>query len=344
METDVKDPPVADAADTILKVEGLSTEFRTGAGVARAVDDLSFDLGKGEILAIVGESGSGKSVTSLSIMGLIPDPPGRIAAGRVIFDGQDLIKLGDREMQRLRGARLSMIFQEPMTSLNPVLSIGRQMTEGIMQHLGVGRSEARARAVEMMRQVSIPAPEARLGDFPHQYSGGMLQRIMIAIAMSCGPKVLIADEPTTALDVTIQAQILGLMRDLRDNTGTSIILITHDMGVVAEMADRVLVMYCGRKIEEGEVGDVFENPKHPYTLGLLGALPILGHAGEVGETLLNEIPGVVPPLTDLPEGCRFSDRCSYATEKCHSSDPMLEDKAPGHQAACWHSDKLEPRR
>ncbi|MBB4120365.1 ABC transporter ATP-binding protein [Martelella radicis] len=328
-------------ADTVLAVENLQTEFKTKAGIARAVDGVSFALKAGEILAIVGESGSGKSVTSLSIMGLIPNPPGRIAGGRVLFDGKDLTTLSDRALQDLRGADLSMIFQEPMTSLNPVLSIGRQMTEGIKQHLGMNSSEAREHAIKMMKRVSIPAPEQRLKEFPHQFSGGMLQRIMIAIAMSCNPKVLIADEPTTALDVTIQAQILDLMKELRDNTGTAIVLITHDMGVVAEMADRVIVMYAGQKIEEARVDDLFRRQRHPYTIGLLGALPKLGEAGEVGDTELQEIPGVVPPLTDLPPGCRFSDRCRFATDKCRSEMPVFEAKAPDHFAACWHSDALE---
>jgi peptide/nickel transport system ATP-binding protein len=335
-------PPTSAHGETVLKVEGLSTEFSTKEGIARAVDDMSFDLRAGEILAIVGESGSGKSVTSLSIMGLIPKPPGRIAGGKVSFEGRDLTKLSDRDMQQLRGKSLSMIFQEPMTSLNPVLSIGLQMTEGIQQHLGMTLPQARAHAVEMMRRVSIPAPEQRLKEYPHQFSGGMLQRIMIAIAISCNPKILIADEPTTALDVTIQAQILELMQDLRGKTGAAIMLITHDMGVVAEMADRVLVMYAGRKIEEGTVTDVFRNPQHPYTRGLLGALPKLGHAGEVGETELNEIPGVVPALTDLPAGCRFAARCSFATDECTAQHPPFEAKAKDHLAACWHSDKLEP--
>lgn len=334
-------PHRAAQGETILKVENLSTEFDTKEGIARAVDDMSFDLRAGEILAIVGESGSGKSVTSLSLMGLIPKPPGRIASGRVMFEGRDLTALSDREMQKLRGSSLSMIFQEPMTSLNPVLSIGLQMTEGIQQHLGMTLNQARAHAVEMMRRVSIPAPEQRLKEYPHQFSGGMLQRIMIAIAISCDPKVLIADEPTTALDVTIQAQILELMQDLRKKTGSAIMLITHDMGVVAEMADRVLVMYAGRKIEEGTVADVFRTPRHPYTRGLLGALPKLGHAGEVGETELNEIPGVVPALTNLPTGCRFAARCSFTTDKCTAQHPPFEAKARGRLAACWHSDKLE---
>ncbi len=335
-------PQRAAQGDTVLEVRHLTTEFHTKEGIARAVDDMSFDLKAGEILAIVGESGSGKSVTSLSLMGLIPRPPGRIAGGSVMFEGRDLTALSDREMQKLRGSSVSMIFQEPMTSLNPVLSIGVQMTEGIQQHLGMTLPQARDHAVEMMRRVSIPAPEQRLKEYPHQFSGGMLQRIMIAIAISCNPKVLIADEPTTALDVTIQAQILELMQDLRKKTGSAIMLITHDMGVVAEMADRVLVMYAGRKIEEGTVADVFRNPQHPYTRGLLGALPKLGHAGAVGETELNEIPGVVPSLTNLPAGCRFAARCSFATDTCTAQHPRFEKKAEGHLAACWHSEKLEP--
>jgi peptide/nickel transport system ATP-binding protein len=324
----------------VLTVSDLSTEFRTKAGIARAVDGLSFELMAGEVLSIVGESGSGKSVTSLSIMGLIPSPPGRIASGKVMFEGRDLMGLDTRQMQDLRGSKLSMIFQEPMTSLNPVLTIGRQMTEGIKQHLGLNDADARRHAIEMMRRVSIPAPEDRLKAYPHQFSGGMLQRIMIAIAMSCSPKVLIADEPTTALDVTIQAQILELMRNLRDETGATIMLITHDMGVVAEMADRVIVMYAGQKVEEGRVRDVFRNPRHPYTRGLLGALPKLGHAGPVGSEELNEIPGAVPALTDLPLGCRFAARCAFATEECIRQQPPFDAKVPGHSAACWHSDKL----
>ena len=330
-----------ETGETILSVQNLSTEFRSKTGSVRAVDGMSFDLKKGEILSIVGESGSGKSVTSLSIMGLLPYPAGKIAEGRILFEGRDLATLSDREMRKLRGTGLSMIFQEPLTSLNPVLSIGRQMTEGLIQHQGLGRAEAERRAVEMMRRVSIPAPESRLKDYPHQYSGGMLQRIMIAIAMSCDPRVLIADEPTTALDVTIQAQILELMRELRNQTGTSVVLITHDMGVVAEMADRVIVMYCGRKVEEGRVDKVFAQPKHPYTLGLLGSLPVLGQAGAVGDTELAEIPGVVPALDALPAGCRYSDRCNFATDKCHAEAPPFEEAEPGHFSACWHWDKLE---
>ena len=334
--------PAADSRETVLSVQDLSTEFRGKKGSVRAVDGMSFDLKKGEILSIVGESGSGKSVTSLSIMGLLPYPTGHIAEGRILFEGRDLATLSDREMRKLRGAGLSMIFQEPLTSLNPVLSIGRQMTEGIIQHLGLSREEAKKRAIEMMRRVSIPAPEARLKDYPHQYSGGMLQRIMIAISMSCDPRILIADEPTTALDVTIQAQILELMRNLRDRTGASIVLITHDMGVVAEMADRVIVMYCGRKVEEGRVDRIFARPKHPSTLGLLRSLPVLGHAGPVGSAELAEIPGVVPSLDALPPGCRFSDRCRFATDRCRAENPPFEEAEPGHFTACWHSEKLEP--
>jgi len=329
------------ARDTpILKVEGLRTEFHTGAGVARAVDGISFDVREGEILAIVGESGSGKSVTSLSIMGLVPSPPGRITAGAVSFEGRDLLRLDERQLQRLRGHKISMIFQEPMTSLNPVLTIERQMVEGIREHLGLGAKEARAHAVDMLKRVHIPAPENRLKEYPHQLSGGLLQRIMIAIAMSCNPKVLIADEPTTALDVTIQAQILDIMRALRDEYQAAIILITHDMGVVAEMADRIVIMYAGRKVEEGSVEDIFRNPQHPYTRGLLGALPKLGQAGEVGSQTLNEIPGIVPLLTDLPDGCRFAERCSLATSRCRAQYPPFEEKRPAQWAACWETGRL----
>lgn len=334
-------PAATDATtDPVLEVRDLVTEFRTPAGVARAVDGLSYTVRAGETLAIVGESGSGKSVSSLSVMGLIPDPPGRVAAGAVMFDGQNLLGLDERRMEAIRGHRISMIFQEPMTSLNPVLSIQRQMTEGIMAHLGLGEGEARARALEMLRRVNIPAPAARLKEYPHQLSGGMLQRVMIAIALSCNPEVLIADEPTTALDVTIQAQILDLMRQLQAEFGTAIVLITHDMGVVAEMADRVIIMYAGRKVEEGAVDAVFASPRHPYTRGLLGALPRLGSAGPVGSQRLVEIPGIVPALTDLPRGCRFASRCAHAVDRCHAQYPPLEEKAPAHHAACWESHRL----
>ncbi|MDZ7842427.1 MAG: ABC transporter ATP-binding protein [Gammaproteobacteria bacterium] len=334
-----KETPGADATPA-LRVAGLRAEFRTEAGTAVAVDGMSYDVQTGETLAIVGESGSGKSVTSLAVMGLIADPPGRVTAGEVWFEGRDLLKLSEREMQDVRGNKISMIFQEPMTSLNPVLSIERQMVEGIREHLGLGGSGARERALEMLRRVHIPAPEARLAEYPHQLSGGMLQRIMIAIALSCNPSVLIADEPTTALDVTIQAQILDIMRKLQDEFGTTIVLITHDMGVVAEMADRVIIMYAGRKVEEGSVERIFRDPRHPYTRGLLGALPKLGEAGAVGSRELDEIPGIVPALTDLPPGCRFAARCRYATDRCAAEYPPFEEKRPAQWAACWESELL----
>ncbi len=328
------------AADAVLSVRGLRTEFHTGEGPAVAVDGVSYDVHAGETLAIVGESGSGKSVTALSIMGLIPDPPGRVTDGEVWFGGRDLLQLDDRAMESVRGHRLAMIFQEPMTSLNPVHSIGRQLIEGIRAHLDLDATEAWGRAVDMLRRVSIPAPEARMTEYPHQLSGGMLQRIMIAMALSCDPQVLLADEPTTALDVTIQAQILDIMGDLQREFGTAIVLITHDMGVVAEMADRVIIMYAGRKVEEGAVQAVFRNPRHPYTRGLLGALPKLGRAGPVGSERLNEIPGTVPALTALPHGCRFAARCAWAVDRCRAEYPPFAEQRPGQWAACWESDRL----
>jgi oligopeptide/dipeptide ABC transporter ATP-binding protein len=342
--TDSSFASVGASGRPVLQVEGLCTEFRTRAGRALAVSDFSYDLYAGETLAIAGESGSGKSVSSLSVMGLIPDPPGRITAGKVIFENRDLLKLSDRQMEEIRGIKISMIFQEPMTSLNPVLSIRRQMLEGIVKHLGLAPKEAYARALEMLRQVNIPAPEARLKEFPHQLSGGMLQRIMIAIALSCNPTVLIADEPTTALDVTIQAQILQIMRDLAEKLGTAIVLITHDMGVVSQMADRLIIMYAGRKVEEGPVEALFQRSCHPYTLGLIGALPKLGRAGEVGSDRLNEIPGIVPALTDLPPGCHFAARCGYAVDHCREQYPPLQEKRPGQWAACWESERLPKER
>jgi peptide/nickel transport system ATP-binding protein len=331
---------LAERGEPILSVDGLVTEFRTGAGLARAVDGLSFDLYHGETLAIVGESGSGKSVTALSILRLI-EHPGRIVSGAVRFAGEDLLHLEDRAIQRVRGDAISMIFQEPMTSLNPVLSIGRQLTEALVEHRGIDEREAARRAVEMLRKVRLPEPESRLRQYPHQLSGGMRQRIMIAMALACEPEVLIADEPTTALDVTIQAQILDLMRDLKAELGSAIILITHDMGVVAEMADRVIVMYAGRKVEEGSVEAIFESPRHPYTKGLLGALPRLGEAsrGRPRERLV-DIPGFVPSLTNLPEGCRFASRCSLRTGRCQESYPPFERKAEGQWAACFHSEQV----
>lgn len=330
----------ADAATApILSVQGLSTEFAFRSGAVRAVNELSYDVYPGETLAIVGESGSGKSISSLSIMGLVPSP-GRVAAGRVVFEGKDLLRLGEKDMQKVRGNKISMIFQEPMTSLNPVLSIGRQMTEALVEHRKISVQEARTRALDMLRRVHIPAPEERLDEYPHQLSGGTLQRVMIAMALSCDPVLLIADEPTTALDVTIQAQILDILRSLQDQLDMTIVLITHDMGVVAEMADRVVILYAGRKAEEGDIEEIFSRPRHPYTKGLLGALPKLGEAAAVGSQDLNEIPGVVPPLWALPPGCPFAPRCGYATPRCHAEPPPLEEKASRHWAACWESDRL----
>jgi len=338
---DHRGPANVDAAVApILAVSGLRTEFRTGAGLAAAVDDVSYNVRPGETLAVVGESGSGKSVTALSIMGLIPNPPGRVVAGSVRYAGRDLLTLSERELQQIRGNEISMIFQEPMSSLTPVLSIGRQLIEPIMQHMKLGERVARDRAIEMLRLVNIPEPDRRLHQYPHQLSGGMLQRVMIAMALSCNPRVLIADEPTTALDVTIQAQILDLMRRLQQEFNTGIVLITHDMGVVAEVADRVIVMYCGRAVEEGSVERIFQAPKHPYTRGLLAALPHLRPEGAVGDHRLNEIPGIVPPLTRLPPGCRFAPRCGLATQECHTGYPKFEKKSDTQWAACWHSDKL----
>ncbi len=330
-----------DSNRELLRVEGLRTVFRTAAGTAAAVDGVSYALGAGETLAVVGESGSGKSVTALSVMGLVPDPPGRVVAGEVWYLDRNLLELKEKELEKVRGAEISMIFQEPMSSLNPVLTIERQLTETIIEHEHLGRGEARNRAIEMLKLVRIPEPERRMSQYPHQLSGGMLQRVMIAMALACSPKILIADEPTTALDVTIQAQILTLMADLQERFGTAILLITHDLGVVAETADRVAVMYAGRIVERGTVYDVFEHPRHPYTRGLLDAIPHLGALqGETRRDRLNEIPGIVPSLTRLPPGCRFAPRCPLASPKCEQHYPPFEEMASGHWAACWHSDQL----
>jgi peptide/nickel transport system ATP-binding protein len=322
----------------LLEVRDLQTHFRTPEGINRAVDGVSFDVDEGETLAIVGESGCGKSVTSMSIMRLIAEPPGRIA-GSVRLQGRDLLKLSEREMRAIRGNDISMIFQEPMTSLNPVLSVGRQIGETLRMHQGLDKQAALERAVEMLILVGIPEPKRRAREYPHQLSGGMRQRVMIAMALACNPKLLIADEPTTALDVTIQAQILQLMLDLKRRVGAAIVLITHDLGVVAEIAERVMVMYAGRKVEEAPVAALFRAPRHPYTQGLLGAVPRLGSSLSGAARRLAEIPGQVPNLKERIEGCVFAGRCALATDLCREVAPGLEEKAKGHIAACHYAHK-----
>jgi len=321
------------SSDRLLEVTDLKTYFDTDEGVVKAVDGVSFHLDKGETLAVVGESGSGKSVTSLSVMRLIPTPPGRIASGQMLFEGQDLARKSERDMRRIRGNDISMIFQEPMTSLNPVYTVGDQIAEAIVLHQGKSYRDAMKVAVEMLDLVGIPEPGKRVKNYPHQMSGGMRQRVMIAMALSCGPKLLIADEPTTALDVTIQAQILDLMRKLQREIGMSILFITHDLGVVAEMADRVVVMYAGRAVEEGDVNDIFARPQMPYTLGLMNSIPRVDRAAE-HQDRLEAIPGNVPNPLYLPEGCAFHPRCRFATDECKQAIPALEDTGGGHMVRC----------
>jgi peptide/nickel transport system ATP-binding protein len=333
------------SAAPLLEIEGLKTHFFTRDGIVRAVDGVSFSVAAGETLAVVGESGCGKSVTSLSVLRLITSPPGRIVAGSIRFQGQELLDLPERGMRDIRGNEISMIFQEPMTSLNPVLSIGRQITETLTLHRGLGREAAEARAIEMLRLVGISEPASRMAQYPHEFSGGMRQRVMIAMALACDPKLLIADEPTTALDVTVQAQILDLMRQLKARTGTAIILITHSLGVVAEMAQRVIVMYGGRKVEEAPVEALFARPRHPYTRALLGCVPRLRSSlSGNGKARLAEIEGVVPSLKEVIPGCIFAPRCKHATEQCRQSYPPLEEKVAGHWVACWEADRLAERR
>jgi oligopeptide/dipeptide ABC transporter ATP-binding protein len=320
-------------APALLEVRGLRTLFKGEQGEVRAVDGVDFRLERGRTLGIVGESGCGKSVTALSIMGLVPQPPGRIAAGEVLFEGEDLLKLAPQRLRDLRGDKLAMIFQEPMTSLNPAFTVGDQIAEAILRHRRVTPSEARAQTIEMLRRVRIPSPERRALDYPHQLSGGMRQRVMIAMALACNPQLLIADEPTTALDVTIQAQILELMRSLRAELGTAIILITHDLGVIAELADEVIVMYAGQVIERCAVERLFSEPQHPYTVGLLGSIPRLHFEQE----RLSAIEGFVPDAAALPAGCRFHPRCPFAIEKCLQEIPPLMEITPDHYAACWRA-------
>ena len=316
----------------LLEVKNLQTQFFTQDGVVKAVDNVSFHVMPGETLGVVGESGSGKSITGLSIMRLIPSPPGKIVNGEVLFNGKDIIKMSDEQVRSIRGNDIAMIFQDPMTSLNPVLTINRQISESLQLHMGMNKSQARARAVELLQMVGIPNADERVDQYPHQFSGGMRQRVMIAMALSCNPKLLIADEPTTALDVTIQAQILDLMRTLQSETGAGVIMITHSMGVVAGMADRVQVMYAGHIVETATTNEIFANPRHPYTVGLMKSIPRLD---ATRKEKLQPIRGLPPDLIDLPDMCPFVPRCNYAREKCEQKNPPLLEVSPGHLSACW---------
>ena len=322
--------------EPLLRIENLQTHFFTDDGVVRAVDGVSYEIYPGETLAVVGESGSGKSVTALSILKLVPSPPGRIVGGRILFKGRDLASLSTNEMRKIRGKEISMIFQEPMTSLNPVYTCGEQIIEAVVLHEGVDRKSARRRAIEMLQLVGIPLPEQRVDEYPHQMSGGMRQRVMIAMALACRPSILIADEPTTALDVTIQAQILELLNRLRKELGMAVLLITHDLGVVAETADRVAVMYAGQVVEYCDVGTAFKRTLHPYTAGLLASLPKLG----IKQDTLRVIPGNVPNPAHFPSGCRFHPRCPIAQDRCREKEPPVSDFGGGHLSRCWRSEEI----
>ncbi len=324
----------------LLELDELKTYFFTDDGILPSVDGVSYKIRPGETLGVVGESGSGKSVTALSILQLIPQPPGRIVSGKILFDGQDLTKLGEPELRKIRGNDISMIFQEPMTSLNPVYTVGDQIVEAITLHQDLEYPEARALAIDMLRRVGIPAPEQRIDEYPHQMSGGMKQRVMIAMALACRPKLLIADEPTTALDVTIQAQILELLRELQEEIGMAIVFITHDLAVVAETCDHVAVMYAGRIVEYATVFDLFEKPSHPYTIGLFSSIPSVEASHHEREDRLFVIPGIVPRPQDFPTGCRFRTRCRFATDKCKEIPP-LEEVAAGHTVACWYAKEVQ---
>ena len=321
--------------ELLLDIRGLRTQFFTDDGLARAVDGVSYSLEKGETVGVVGESGCGKSVTALSVLRLIPDPPGKIVDGEIVFEGTNLLELSAADMRRIRGNDISMIFQEPMTSLNPVFTIGNQITEAVRLHQGLNKRDALDKAVEALKLVGIPVPERRVHEYPHQLSGGMRQRAMIAMALSCNPKVLIADEPTTALDVTIEAQILDLMRTLQDELGTAIIMITHDLGVIAEMARKVVVMYAGKVVEQAPVERIFAAPNHPYTQGLLQSLPRVDKDASGAKQRLQEIPGIVPSLLNLPTGCKFASRCPSVMPQCKEQEPPLEQVAGDHFSACW---------
>ena len=321
----------------LLEVKDLTTHFFTQDGVVKAVDGISYTLAEGEVLGVVGESGCGKSVHALSIMRLVANPPGRIVGGEILFEGENLLNMDDSEMRHIRGNRIAMVFQEPMTSLNPVLTIGRQLTETLELHQKMARREARTRAAELLQTVGIPDSESRLSDYPHQFSGGMRQRVMIAMALSCNPRLIIADEPTTALDVTIQAQILELMRDLAEEFGTAMVIITHNLGVVARYAHRVVVMYAGKIVETGTAHDIYRNPRHPYTIALLNSVPRLDATERVR---LDAIEGLPPDLVDLPQGCSFAPRCKYAYERCTQETPVLVETDTNHTSACWRHDEL----
>jgi oligopeptide/dipeptide ABC transporter ATP-binding protein len=323
----------------LLRIEGLKTYFHTDDGTAKAVDGVNYAIKPGETLGVVGESGSGKSVTALSILQLLPMPPGKFEGGRILFRGEDLLSAGEERLREIRGNEIAMIFQEPMTALNPVFTVGNQIAETVRLHQGLDADAARERSIEMLRRVGIPAPEKRVDEYPHQLSGGMRQRVMIAMAMACDPSLLIADEPTTALDVTIQAQILDLIKELQEEAGMSVLLITHDLGVVAETAHHVAVMYAGRVVEYASADDIFDRPRHPYTIGLMRSLPDLAVAGE----RLTTIPGIVPSATNFPSGCRFRTRCPLATDRCTSEVPALEPVEAGsaHTSACHHLDEAQ---
>ena len=323
----------------LLEVEDLEVEFSTRQGVARVLDGIALSLEAGRTLGIVGESGCGKSMTALSIMRLVPVPPGRIGAGAVRLKGEDLLQVTEKRMREVRGKDISMIFQEPMTSLNPVYSIGDQIAETVRLHEGLGRRASLDRAIEMLKAVHIPAAERRVREFPHQMSGGMRQRVMIAMALACRPSVLIADEPTTALDVTVQAQVFDLLKELQEKTGTAIILISHDIGAIAEMADRVMVMYAGRIVEEASTDEILESPKHPYTQGLISCVPHMEEEPPLERAALTEIPGVVPSLTELGSGCSFAPRCAHAADRCRRASPLPLEVGEDHRVACWLYDE-----
>ncbi|MBE7382830.1 MAG: ABC transporter ATP-binding protein [Leptolyngbya sp. SIO1E4] len=316
----------------LLDVKTLQTRFSTDGGVVHAVNDVSFQVNEQETVGIVGESGSGKSMTMLSVMRLVPDPPGKITGGQVWFEGQDLLQLGLPQMRQIRGNRIAMIFQDPMTSLNPVLTVERQLTEAIRMHLNFGKGEARDRAIELLENVGIPAARDRIRNYPHQFSGGMRQRVMIAMGLACNPKLLIADEPTTALDVTIQAQIVALIKRLKAELGMAVIWITHDLSLLASLADRILVMYAGQIVESAPLHQLYANPRHPYTLGLLQSIPRLD---EAQKTALKPVQGMPPDLTNYPQGCPFAPRCPFAEDRCHQEDPILESVGDNHTVACW---------